>query len=252
MKPKVAFFDFASCEGCQLQVANLEEAVIDLVGAVEVVAFREVMKESSEDYDIAFIEGSIQRPMDEVRLKEIRENASLLIAFGACACLGGVNKMRNQWPDQESRNEVYSIADPAVMENNPYFDTYPTKSVDEVVKVDYYIHGCPIDRAEFGKIVTALLMGKEPNVPNYPVCVECKKNENICVFDLGKFCMGPITRAGCNAVCTTNGNECEGCRGFIDHPHIEAEKGVMEKYGLSVEDMMGRFNVFNYKREESQ
>ena len=180
------------------------------------------------------------------------ENASILIAFGACACIGGVNKMRNQWSEQDLKDEVYGIAEPGIMEGNPFFDTYPTKSVDEVVKVDYYVPGCPIDRNEFAKIVTALLMGKEPSIPNYPVCVECKKNENICVFELGKFCLGPITRAGCNAVCTTNGNECEGCRGFIDYPHIDAEKGVMEKYGLSVEEMMGRFNIFNYKREESQ
>ena len=252
MKPKVAFFDFASCEGCQLQIANLEEDVIDLVNIVDVVAFREVMKEQSDDYDIAFIEGSIQRPMDEERLREIRENAKILVAFGACACIGGVNKLRNQWSDREVQNEVYGMADPSILKGNPYFDTYPTKAVDEVVKVDHYLPGCPIDRGEFARFVTALVMGKDPYLPNYPVCVECKKNENICVFDLGMFCMGPISRAGCNAICPTNGNECEGCRGFIDHPHLDAEKAVMEKYGLSVEDMTGRFNVFNYRLQESR
>ena len=250
MKPKVAFFDFACCEGCQLQVANLEEDVIDLINIVDVVSFREVMKEHSDDYDIAFIEGSITRPMDEERLKEIRANAKVLIAFGACASIGGVNKLRNQWSVANVKREVYGSANPSDIENNPFFDSFPTKAVGEVVKVDYHIRGCPIDRGEFARVVTALVMGQEPNIPNYPVCVECKKNENICVFEEGGFCLGPITRAGCNAICPSNGNECEGCRGYVDNPHMDAERGILEKYGLSVDDMMGRFNIFNYGRRE--
>ena len=105
MKPKVAFFDFASCEGCQLQVVNLEEKILDLIDIVEIVSFREAMKEHSDDYEIAFIEGSIQRPMDEERLKKIRKNAKILVALGACACIGGVNRMRNEWPVEDVKKE---------------------------------------------------------------------------------------------------------------------------------------------------
>ncbi|HID72158.1 MAG TPA: hypothetical protein EYP29_05400 [Thermoplasmata archaeon] len=249
MKPRVAFFDFSSCEGCQLQVANLEEDIIDLSKIVEIVSFREVMKEHSDDYDIAFVEGSIMRPMDEKRLKKIREKAKILVALGSCAAFGGINKLRNQWSPEEVKKEVYGMAKEEDIEGNPFFDVFETKAVGEVVKVDYFIPGCPIDRNEFAKVVTALVMGKKPNIPNYPVCVECKKNENICVFELGKFCLGPVTRAGCNAVCPTNENECEGCRGYIENPHIDAEKGVLEKYGLTVEEMLDRFNMFNYKKE---
>ena len=119
MKPKVAFFDFASCEGCQLQVVNLEEKVLDLVDIVQVVSFREAMKEHSDDYDIAFVEGSIMRPMDEERLKKIRSNARILVALGACACLGGVNKLRNKWSVDDVKTEVYGDAQ---IEGNPYFD----------------------------------------------------------------------------------------------------------------------------------
>ena len=249
MKPRVAFFDFSSCEGCQLQVANLEEDIIDLSKIVEIISFREVMKEHSDDYDIAFVEGSIMRPMDEKRLKKIREKAKILVALGSCAAFGGINKLRNQWSPEEVKKEVYGMAKEEDIEGNPFFDVFETKAVGEVVKVDYFIPGCPIDRNEFAKVVTALVMGKKPNIPNYPVCVECKKNENICVFELGKFCLGPVTRAGCNAVCPTNENECEGCRGYIENPHIDAEKGVLEKYGLTVEEMLDRFNMFNYKKE---
>ncbi len=245
MKPRVAFFDFASCEGCQLQVINLEEEILDLIDVVEVVSFREAMKESSDDYDIAFVEGSIMRPMDEERLKRIRKNARILVALGACACIGGVNRLRNEWSVDEVKKEVYDEAD---IEGNRLFDVFPTKAVDEVVDVDFRIPGCPINREEFAKVVAHLAIGKEPRLPSYPVCVECKKNENICVFELGKFCLGPVTRAGCNAICPTHGDGCEGCRGYLDDPRMEAAKDVLRKYGVSFDEMMKRFNMFNYRK----
>jgi coenzyme F420-reducing hydrogenase gamma subunit len=245
MKPKVAFFDFASCEGCQLQVVNLEEKILDLIDVVEVVSFREAMKEHSDEYDIAFIEGSIMRPMDEERLKKIRKNAKILVALGACACIGGINKLRNEWSVEDVKKEVYGDAE---IEGNKLFDAFPTKAVDEVVKVDFYIPGCPINKTEFAKVVSHLAIGKTPRLPNYPVCVECKKNENICVFELGKFCLGPVTRAGCNAICPTFKDGCEGCRGYLDDPKMEQAKDVLRKYGISFDEMMKRFNMFNYKK----
>lgn len=245
MKPRVAFFDFASCEGCQLEVVNLEEKILDLIDVVEIVSFREAMKEHSDDYDIAFIEGSIQRPMDEERLKKIRGNAKILVAMGACACIGGVNKLRNEWPVEDVKKEVYKDAD---IEGNPLFDAFPTKAVNEVVDVDFYIPGCPIDRNEFTKIVSQIAIGRTPKLPAYPICVECKKNENICVFELGKFCLGPVTRAGCNAICPSFQDGCEGCRGFLDDPKMDAQKDVLRKYGIKLDEMMKRFNMFNYKK----
>ncbi len=244
MKPKVAFFDFASCEGCQLQVVNLEESIIDLMEIVDIVSFREAVKEHSDDYDIAFIEGSIARPMDEKRLKEIRTRAKILVALGACACTGGVNALRNQFPIDDVKKTVYGDAD---IKNNPYFDVFLLKPVDEVVKVDYYIRGCPIDRDEFTKIVTSLIFGKKPEIPNYPVCVECKKKENICVFEEGRFCLGPVTRAGCGAVCPTNKSGCEGCRGLLDDPNTDSELEILQKYGLTLEDALNKFKIFCYK-----
>jgi len=246
-KPKVAFFDFASCEGCQLQIANLEEEVLDLINIVDVVSFREVMKEHAETYDIAFIEGSVMRPMDEERLKEIRKHAKILVALGACATIGGVNKIRNQWDVENVKMDVY---EEAKIKGNKYFDVFPTKSVDEAVKVDFYIHGCPINRDEFKKVVVSLIMGKTPEIPTYPVCVECKKNENVCLFEQGKFCLGPITRAGCNAICPTNGSPCDGCRGILDKPQVECVQEVLDRYNLTYEDMKNRCIIYNYTKEE--
>ncbi|MCU0799808.1 MAG: NADH:ubiquinone oxidoreductase [Candidatus Thermoplasmatota archaeon] len=245
MKARVAIFDFASCEGCELQIVNLEEKLLDLIDIVDVVSFREAMKEHSNDYDIALIEGSIMRPMDEERIKKIRERAKVLIAIGACACLGGVNKLRNEWPVEEVKKEVYGDA---LLEGNKFFDVFPTKAVDEVVKVDFYIPGCPIDRNEFAKVITAVALGRKPRLPSYPVCVECKKRENICVFELGQFCLGPITRAGCNAICTSFQDGCEGCRGFLDDAKMDAQKDVLRKYGVTVDQMMKKFNFYNYRK----
>jgi coenzyme F420-reducing hydrogenase gamma subunit len=247
MKPRVAFFDFASCEGCQLQIANLEEEILDLINIVDIVSFREVMKEHSDDYDIAFIEGSIMRPIDEKRLRKIRSRAKILVALGACAAIGGINKIRNQWTPENVKKEVYGDAD---IKNNDYFDVFETKAVNEVVPVDYYIHGCPINRDEFKRVVTALALGKKPDIPNYPVCVECKKNENICLFELGEFCLGPITRAGCNAICPTNNAACDGCRGLLKEPQVECVKDILKRYNLTYEEMKSRSKIYNYGKGE--
>jgi sulfhydrogenase subunit delta len=251
MKKKVAIFDFASCEGCELQIANLEEAIIDVASIVDIVSFREVMKEHDDTYDIALVEGSIMRPMDEERLKKIRENAGILVALGACACMGCVQRLVNQWPIEESMNVVYGKDNPQLKEN-AFFSNSQTKALDEVVKVDAYIPGCPINRNEFIRILLALVQGKKPSLPDYPVCVECKKKENVCMFESGKFCMGPVTRAGCDAICPTYGSECEACRGYVSHPEEKAQTDVLEKYGLSVKGILARKSMFTYRYQEEK
>jgi len=242
MKPKVGIFDFASCEGCELQIVNLEEDVVGLVSAVEVVSFREAMKEHSDDYGIAIVEGSITRASDEARLRKIRENAEIVIALGACATIGGINALKNLHNLDEVKKTVYG-------DKADWFETYPARPIDAVVHVDYYVHGCPIDRNELLSVLKALLLGKEPEIPNYPVCVECKLAENQCVFEKGMFCLGPITRAGCNARCPSYGNVCVGCRGLVDNPNKESQREVLEKFGLTVDDILAKFTLFGTYQE---
>jgi sulfhydrogenase subunit delta len=167
-KPRVAIFDFACCEGCQLQIVNLEEEILNLIDLVDVVEWREAMSEQSHEYDIAIIEGSITRPEDAQKLEVIRSRAKILIALGACATIGGVNKIKNNFDLNEVRECVYG--DDAKM---PHLNTEMTKAVDEVVEVDFKIHGCPIEGSEFAQIIRSLLLGKAPFVPVYPFCVEC-------------------------------------------------------------------------------
>ncbi|MCF7875492.1 NADH:ubiquinone oxidoreductase [Candidatus Bipolaricaulota bacterium] len=268
-KPKVAFFDFAGCEGDQLQVANLEEKILDLLELVEVVNFREVISQKSDDYDIAFIEGSIASDHDAERLREIRTNAGIVVALGSCAAIGGINSIRNSQNPELVEERVYGDDADKV----EAWDK--AKPVDAVVEVDHYIYGCPIDQDEFVHVVESLVQGKEPNIPTYPVCVECKMNENVCVFarnggstqissserevqtpgaaqaEQGPFCLGPVTRAGCDSKCVNEGTTCWGCRGLVDSPNENAHKKVLDKYGLTVEEVLNKFNLyFGWQQEE--
>jgi sulfhydrogenase subunit delta len=236
---KVAIFDFACCEGCQLQIVNLEEEILDLIDAVNVVEWREAMSEQSHEYEIAIIEGSITRPEDEQRLEVIRTRAKILIALGACATIGGINKLKNNFDLAEVKHCVYGKA-----ANMPHLNTAPTKAVDEVVKVDYKIHGCPIDRKEFTYVIRCLLMGKRPEIPEVPVCVECKSKGNVCLWDYGQVCLGPVIRAGCGARCPSSGFRCFGCRGYVDNPNVNAAKDVIERYGLTVDVLKSKMVLF--------
>lgn len=236
-KPRVAFYDFASCEGCQLQVLNLEGDLLELLDHVEVVSFREAMKEHADACDIAFVEGSITRRSDEARLRKIRENAGMVIALGACAALGGINCLKNFFDLDHVREIVYG-------DKAADYETYPARPLKSVVPVDFQIPGCPVDRREFLEVATSILRGKTPRLPNYPVCVECKMAGNICTYESGRACLGPVTRAGCGAVCVSEGCFCQGCRGLVDDPNIDSQRDILAQYGLDVHDIFGKFRIY--------
>ena len=235
--PRVAFFDFTSCEGCQLTVLDALQTHPELLQVIEIVEFREATSARSDNYQIAFIEGSCTRPSDEKRLQKIRDTAVYVIALGACAHLGGINAIRNRQPLQDVREYVYG-------DKADWYDTYPARAIDQVIKVDAVIPGCPIDREEFVRIVTVLLQGRQPKLPDYPMCIECKLHENICVYEKGQVCLGPMTRAGCNAVCPAYGYGCEGCRGLVSAPNLESFAQVLAERGVSQEEIDEMFSLF--------
>lgn len=234
MKPKVAFFDFTGCEGCQLQVLSLGDKLLELLGVIEIVNFREAISDKRDDYEIAIIDGALSTEEDIKRIKVIRKQAQILITIGACSSLGGINCIRNFHSEEMLLRSVYG-------ENAHYFNTISARPVWAEVPVEYQVRGCPIDQGEFIKVVTAILMGKEPEIPNYPVCMECRSRENICVFDKGMTCLGPVTRAGCGAICPSYGNFCWGCRGLVDDASETSEKELLKKHGLSVEQVLKFF-----------
>lgn len=240
-KPKVAFFSFTCCEGCQLMVLSCEKELPDILNHVRIVNFREAMTEKSDDYDIAFVEGSISRK-DEIRkLKKIRKNAKVVVALGACSATGGLNCLKNRFPMEEVKEKVYGKK---AAREYALVDTIPARPIDAVIDVDYYIHGCPIPKKEFLSFLTALLMGKKPEQPNRPVCVECKMAGNICVFEKGLSCLGPVSRAGCDAICVTYGTWCWGCRGMVDNPNTDAHEETLRRYGLTVESVTKKFGLY--------
>ena len=245
-KPRVAIFDFACCEGCQLQIVNMEEEILDLLTLIDPVEWREAMSDKGGELDIALVEGSITRQDDIERLKEVRARSKMLVAIGACATMGGVNRLKNAFSMDDVRQCVYGAS-----ADMPHLNTLPTMALDEVVKVDFKVHGCPMSKREFATIVRALAMGKVPAVPTYPVCVECKQNENACRFEYNEVCLGPVTRAGCGAKCPTVGAWCFGCRGLVDDPNVEAAKDVMNQYGKTMDDLNTRLVLFNSNQEQS-
>lgn len=237
MKPKVAFFDFTSCEGCQLTVLDSLQTNPELLDVVDIVEFREAMTGHADQYDIAFIEGSCTRRSDETRLASIRSRAAVVVALGSCAHIGGINAIRNKMPLEEVRNVVYGT-------EAHHFDTYPARPIGAVIAVDYAIPGCPINPEEFLGIVTVLLQGRSPELPDYPVCIECKLRETVCVYHLGRACLGPVTRAGCQAICPSRGYECVGCRGLISNPNLESLSQVMAEHGLSESAAKNKLEMF--------
>ena len=249
-KPTVAFFDFACCEGCQLTVLQLDEHLLTMLDHVEVVAWREAMTGEADRFDIAFCEGSITRRQDIDRIKSIRNNAGILVSLGACASIGCHNALRNRLPAQELVHMVYGP--------ETELDTIPARPVTAVVDVDYQVQGCPASLGEFVTVFKHILTGKKYYPPNQPVCVECKLNDNLCVFEKGIACLGPLTRCGCNAVCTSYGDPCHGCRGLMDEANIEAAlkaltgeqlhrimAEVVNKNGFSREQIREKLSVYN-------
>ncbi len=246
-KPTVAVFAFTGCEGCSLAILECENELLDIVNLVQFVEWREAMSEKTTDpIDIALVDGAISKRSDVKHLQEIRQRAKMLIAIGACATNGGLNALKNRYQMDEVKQMVYG-------EDGMHFDTIPARPLHAVVPVDFEIPGCPMQSEEFLRILSDILVGKQPRLPNYPVCVECKRKENVCVFEKGMICMGPVARAGCGADCPSAGAWCEACRGFIDNPNDNAHWEVLQKYGITPEEIMQRYNMFcSYELEERQ
>ena len=238
-KPRIGVFDFTGCEGCELQLTNKEETLIDFLSLVEVVNFREVSSRGGNDYDIALIDGAISREDEIGRLKTIRSQAKVLIALGSCACFGGVNRLKNRFAIEEVVREVYGT---------DKVETTAVRRVGDVVKVDLEIPGCPVSKEEVERIVVDIVTGAEIKFPKYPVCMECKEKGNICVIDLGRLCLGPITRAGCGAPCPSGNTGCLGCRGPAPEANFESYKKILKEKGFTKDEIRESllfFGAFN-------
>lgn len=241
-RPRIAVYDFTSCEGCELQLANKEETLAAFLGAVDIVEFREISSAAGGDFDVALIEGAITRQDEVERLQEIRRRTKVLVAMGSCACFGGVNKMKNAYDLDAANREVYGDLPK---------DTLPTRAVREVVPVDLEIPGCPVSKAEIERIVQHLIWDVPFQFPAYPVCLECKQRYTVCVFEQGHLCMGTVTRGGCDAPCPAGGLGCWGCRGPAADPNMDEFLEIARSRGFSdaeIDERIGFFGGFEVSR----
>jgi sulfhydrogenase subunit delta len=234
-RPKVAIFDFTGCEGCELQLVNKEETLIPFLDAVEVVSWREASSDHRDDYDIALIDGAISRPDEIARLERIRRNAPTLVAMGSCACFGGVSRLKNACDLDAANREVYGAHAK---------ETLPVKPVHSYVKVDLEIPGCPVSKAEIERILQHLVWDIPYHSPEYPVCFECKQRFNVCMFEKGQLCLGPITRAGCTAPCPASGLGCWGCRGPASEPNFDEFLHIAFERGFERWEVLERLHFF--------
>jgi sulfhydrogenase subunit delta len=207
-RPKLGVFKFASCDGCQLSILNLEDDLLALGQALDIAYFPEASSRmEAGPYDIALVEGSITTAEDAHRIRFMREQVKVLITIGACATAGGIQALRN-WGDVESFKQ-------AVYPSPQYIQSLRTSTpISEHVRVDYELWGCPIDKGQLLRVITDLLAGIPPRIQTDSVCLECKRRGNVCVLVAkGVPCLGPVTRAGCGAICPSMGRDCYGCFG---------------------------------------
>lgn len=238
-RPRLGVFKFASCDGCQLSLLDLEDELLDLVAAVEIVHFPEASSSMNElgPFDVTLVEGSISTPEHVEQIHQIRERSGLLVTIGACATAGGLQALRNFADHQEFIRIVY--AHPNYIESLDH-----STPVADHVKVDFELRGCPISKAQLLEIVSALLAGRRPNIPNESVCLECKRNGNVCVsVAKGQACLGPVTHAGCGALCPAYSRGCFGCFGPREGANTESLAAHFRELGQGDPQIVRTFRL---------
>jgi sulfhydrogenase subunit delta len=240
-KPKLAVYKFSSCDGCQLQLLNLEDQLLDLAEAVEIAYFLEARRrELPPPYHIGLVEGSISTPEEEERIQHVRRDCKYLITIGACATSGGIQALRNWSNVEEFAGCVYPK--PELLKS---LET--CTPIAAHVFVDFELRGCPVNQFQLLELISALLAGRKPNIPTHSLCIECKRRGLPCVLVCdNQPCFGPITQAGCGALCPACGRACYGCFGPMEQPNI-ASLGdwFTARLGSSPRNMKRMLRLFN-------
>ncbi|HEX2707523.1 MAG TPA: hypothetical protein VHM66_05885 [Solirubrobacterales bacterium] len=213
-RPKLAVWKFASCDGCQLSLLDLEEELLMLAEEVEIAYFLEASRATVEGpYDLSIVEGSVTTAADAERIEEVRRVSRRLVTIGACATAGGIQALRNFADVAEFVAAVYP--------SPSYISTLETSTpIADHVRVDFELQGCPINKHQLLEVIAASLAQRAPAIPSYSVCIECKRRGNVCVTVAhGTPCLGPVTHAGCGALCPAHDRGCYGCFGPMETPN---------------------------------
>jgi len=239
-KPKLAVWKFASCDGCQLSLLDLEDELLLIADAVHIANFMEATRAVTPGpYDVSLVEGSITTEHDAERIHEIRKESGILIAIGACANTGGIQSLRNF-------NDVNNYVS-AVYAHPEFIHTLEKSTpISEHVKVDLELQGCPVNKYQLLEVLNAYLNGRKANLPEHSVCLDCKRKGNACVMvSHGMPCLGPVTLTGCDALCPTFRRGCFGCYGPIKNAAASPLTETLISAGMKNRDIIHLYRNFN-------
>ncbi|MDX3966864.1 MAG: oxidoreductase [Bradyrhizobium sp.] len=239
-KPRLAVWKFASCDGCQLSLLDCEDELLAVAGAVDIAYFPEATRgDVTGRYDLSLVEGSITTPHDAERIRAVRRRSRALVTIGACATAGGIQALRNFADVQEYASIVYARPD--------YIRTLATSTpIADHVPVDFELRGCPISKRQLIEVITAFLVRRRPVTPPHSVCVECKLKGNVCVMVAhGTPCLGPVTHAGCGALCPSYDRGCYGCYGPMETPNAPALSRALAGLGMDERTLQRVYRTFN-------
>jgi coenzyme F420-reducing hydrogenase gamma subunit len=243
-RPRLAVWKFASCDGCQLTLLDCEDELLSLAGAVEISHFLEASRAvAAGPYDLSLVEGSVTTPADAERIREVRATSRRLVTIGACATAGGIQALRNFADVDEFTSVVYATPS--------YISTLSTSTpISAHVEVDFELRGCPIDKRQLLEVITAFLVGRRPGIPSSSVCMECKRRGTVCVTVAhGTPCLGPVTHAGCGAICPSYHRGCYGCFGPMQTPNTAALTRQLKILGMGDRDVGRVYRTFNAAAE---
>jgi coenzyme F420-reducing hydrogenase gamma subunit len=239
-KPKLAVFKFSSCDGCQLSLLDAEDELLAVAQEVEIAYFLEARTQEIEGpYDVGLVEGSVTTEHDVERIRHIRRQCNFLVTIGACATAGGIQALRN-WADVDDFiRSVYATPE--------FISTLRTSTaISDHVWVDFELRGCPINKRQLVELVSSLLVGRQPRVPRYSVCIECKRRGTVCIaVARGVACLGPVTQAGCGAICPSYDRECFGCYGPKEEPNLVSLTGYYAAHGTDPAHLVRLERNFN-------
>jgi sulfhydrogenase subunit delta len=239
-KPRIAVFKFASCDGCQLSLLDAEDELLPVAGAVDIVYFPEATRTMLKGpYDIGLVEGSVTTHHDAERIQQVRKQCRVLVTIGACATAGGIQALRN-WQDiDEYVRAVYATPS--------FISTLKLSTpIAEHVPVDFELRGCPINKHQLLELISSTLAGRKPNIPTHSVCVECKRKGTVCgLVASGAPCLGPVTQAGCGALCPSFHRPCFGCFGPMESTNTESLTGRFRVLGQTDPQITRAFRAFN-------
>ncbi len=238
-KKRLAVWKFASCDGCQLSLLDCEDELLGLAEAVEIAYFPEASSRMAKGpYDLSLVEGSITTAHDAERIRKVRRQSKFLVTIGACATAGGIQSLRNFADIAEYVAAVYA--------SPQYIKTLATSTpISEHVKVDFELRGCPINKVQLLEVLSAFLVGRKPAISGDAVCVECKQRGTVCVMVQGIPCLGPVTHAGCGALCPAFRRGCYGCFGPTERPNTAALAAEWQRLAATPRDIQRAFRTFN-------